>query len=247
MLRSLWNRAVVHLMDEPVPTSDEVSDSSPTSPLGSPSAGPRTNLTAALQVPLVARNPSRMSQLVIQLASAHPTRKLHVQSPAGESLAIGEELQKLFAWLAVFFAAEVESCRQGDSTFVASAKARLIAHGAIGTTGSFGDTDLSDDKTKRFGKIRRVISEPVRGLRRQLKAMTRAAIAEVDPATLYCLLLPTQADLLCRAGVLKHAVLEATPAFEDLVRTTPFRAPKPCALPIPTLRMHTPPWAGTCN
>ena len=51
MLRSLWNRAVVHLMDEPVPTSDEVSDSSPTSPLGSPSAGPRTNLTAALQVP----------------------------------------------------------------------------------------------------------------------------------------------------------------------------------------------------
>ncbi len=127
----------------------------------------------------------------MELASAHPTRKLTVQSPAGESLAIGEELQKLFAWLAWFFAAEVESCRHGDSTFVASAKARLIAHGAIGTTGSFGDTDLSDDKTKRFGKIRRVLSEPVRGLRCKLKAMTRAAIAEVDPATLYCLLLST--------------------------------------------------------
>jgi hypothetical protein len=116
--------------------------------------------------------------------------------------------------------------------YVASAKAKRIAHGSVGATGDFGFNDLYDGK-KSLALCRRMIGEPLRAVRRLLKGMSTVQMAEIDPATLYVHLHPSQLDFLCRVGVLMQHVLQVTPAFTDLVHSTPSRAPQPLALSPP--------------
>jgi len=235
MLRALLPHSVSvrlgYILDAPITdaTSDDHAETSPTSPLVSPSVGPRST-AAALQMPL-ALEPQRVGQILAEQARAHFSGRLVIQSPTGDNLSVDPQLFNLFAWLSIFCAANIEACRQGATVYVASAKAKRIAHGSVGATGDFGFHDLYDSK-KNLALCRRMIGEPLRAVRRLLKGMSTVQMAEIDPATLYVHLHPSQLDFLCRVGVLMQHVLQVTPAFTDLVHSTPSRAPQPEAQPL---------------
>jgi len=236
MLRALLPHSVSvrlgYILDAPITdaTSDDHAEPSPTSPLVSPSVGPRST-AAALQMPL-ALEPQRVGQILAEQARAHFSGRLVIQSPTGDNLSVDPQLFNLFAWLSIFCAANIEACRQGATVYVASAKAKRIAHGSVGATGDFGFHDLYDSK-KNLAMCRRMIGEPLRTVRRLLKGMSTVQMAEIDPATLYVHLHPSQLDFLCRVGVLMQHVLQVTPTFTDLVHSTPSRAPQPLALSPP--------------
>ena len=244
MLRALLPHSVSvrlgYILDAPIPddTSDDHAETSPTSPLVSPSVGPRST-AAALQMPLTLE-PQRVGQILAEQARAHFSGRLVIQSPTGDNLSVDPQLFTLFAWLSIFCAANIEACRQGATVYVASAKAKRIAHGSVGATGDFGFHDLYDSK-KNLALCRRMIGEPLRAVRRLLKGMSTVQMAEIDPATLYVHLHPSQLDFLCRVGVLMQHVLQVTPAFTDLVHFTPSRAPQPLAMSPPRASPSSPP------
>ena len=248
MLRALLPHSVSvrlgYILDAPIPvdTSDDHAETSPTSPLVSPSVGPRST-AAALQMPLTLE-PQRVGQILAEQARAHFSGRLVIQSPTGDNLSVDPQLFTLFAWLSIFCAANIEACRQGATVYVASAKAKRIAHGSVGATGDFGFNDLYDGK-KSLAECRRMIGEPLRAVRRLLKGMSTVQMAEIDPATLYVHLHPSQLDFLCRVGVLMQHVLQVTPAFTDLVHSTPSSAarvvPQPLALSLPRASPSSPP------
>ena len=244
MLRALLPHSVSvrlgYILDAPIPdaTSDDHAETSPTSPLVSPSVGPRST-AAALQMPLTLE-PQRVGQILAEQARAHFSGRLVIQSPTGDNLSVDPQLFTLFAWLSIFCAANIEACRQGATVYVASAKAKRIAHGSVGATGDFGFNDLYDGK-KSLAECRRMIGEPLRAVRRLLKGMSTVQMAEIDPATLYVHLHPSQLDFLCRVGVLMQHMLQVTPAFTDLVHFTPSRAPQPLAMSPPRASPSSPP------
>ena len=244
MLRALLPHSVSvrlgYILDAPIPdaTSDDHAETSPTSPLVSPSVGPRST-AAALQMPLTLE-PQRVGQILAEQARAHFSGRLVIQSPTGDNLSVDPQLFTLFAWLSIFCAANIEACRQGATVYVASAKAKRIAHGSVGATGDFGFNDLYDGK-KSLAECRRMIGEPLRAVRRLLKGMSTVQMAEIDPATLYVHLHPSQLDFLCRVGVLMQHLLQVTPAFTDLVHSTPSRVPQSLALSLPRASPSSPP------